>query len=113
MGCRLDWKSIKTARTKQRTRSSARNYINSSQSIMTFHSLLALVFAMSCFTSSSCNDGGDIASVPVTYPPKVLNTTQEECPPDDQRETVRAEVEQDLRNILRSYFGKNTAVLYM
>ena len=80
---------------------------------MTSHSLLALVFAMSCFTSSSCNDGGDIASVPVTYPPKVLNTTQEECPPDDQRETVRAEVEQDLCNILRSYFGKNTAVLYM
>ena len=78
---------------------------------MTSHSLLALVFAMSCFVSSSCNDG--IASVPVTYPPKVLSTTQEECPPDDQRGTVRAEVQQDLRNILRSYFGKNTVVLYM
>jgi len=73
---------------------------------MTSHSLLALVFAMSCFTSSSCNDGGDIASVPVTYPPKVLSTTQEECPPDDQRETVRAEVEQDICYILRVYVGK-------
>ena len=76
---------------------------------MTSHSLLVLVFAMSCFTSS-CNDGGDIASVPVTYPPKVLNTTLEECPPDDQRETVRAGVEQDLHNILRSYFGKTRCI---
>jgi len=77
---------------------------------MTSHSLLVLVFAMSCFTSSSCNDGGDIASVPVTYPPRVLSTTQEECPPDDQREAVRNEVEQDLRNILQSYVGKTSVV---
>jgi len=77
---------------------------------MTSHSLLVLVFAMSCFTSSSCNDGGDTASVPVTYPPKVLNTTQEECPPDDQWETVRAEIGQDLRNILQSYVGKTSVV---
>ena len=75
---------------------------------MTSHSLLVLVFAMSCFVSSFCNDG--IANVHVTYPPKVLNTTQEECPPDDQRETIRAEVEQDLRNILWSYVGKTSVV---
>ena len=75
---------------------------------MTSHSLLVLVFAVNCFASSSCSDGDDITSVPVTYHPRVLNTTQEECPSDDQRETVRAEVEQDLRNILRSYFGRSS-----
>jgi len=57
---------------------------------MTCHSLLALVLAVSCFASSSCNVG-DIASMQVTYPARVLHTSQEECPSDDQQQIVRAE----------------------
>jgi len=68
---------------------------------MTCHSLLALVFAVSCFASSSCNVG-DIASLQVTYPARVLHTSQEECPSDDQQQIVRAEIGQDLVNILQS-----------
>ena len=76
---------------------------------MASHSLLVLVFAVSCFTLSSCNHGvGHTDSVPVTYPARVLNTAQEECPSDDQRETVRAEVGHDLRSILWSYLGKTS-----
>ena len=48
--------------------------------------------------------------MPVTYPARVLNTAQEECPSDDQRETVRAEVGQDLRSILQSYLGETSVV---
>ena len=81
----------------------------SSQSSMASHSLLVLVFAVSCFTLSSCNHGvGHTDSVPVTYPARVLNTAQEECPSDDQRETVRVEVEHDLRSILQSYLGETS-----
>jgi len=46
---------------------------------------------MSCFASSSCNVG-DIASLQVTYPARVLHTSQEECPSDDQQQIVRAEI---------------------
>ena len=85
---------------------------DSSQSnSMASHSLLVLVFAVSCFTLSSCNHGvGDTDSVPVTYPVRVLNTAQEECLSDDQWETVRAEVGHDLRSILHSYLGKTSVV---
>ena len=80
---------------------------NSSQTNMASHSLLVLVFAVSCFTLSSCNHGvGDTDTV-TRYPARVLNTTQEECPAsDDQWETVRAEVEHDLRSILQSNLGR-------
>ena len=78
---------------------------------MASHSLLVLVFAVSCFTLSSCNHGvGDTDSVPVTYPVRVLNTAQEECLSDDQREPVRAEVGHDLRSILQSYLGETSVV---
>jgi len=76
------------------------------------HSLLALVFAMSCLDFSSCNGGGDITSELVTYPPRVLRITWEECPSDNQRQIIRAEVEQDLCNILWSYFGR-TCIVHM
>ena len=76
------------------------------------HSLLALVFAMSCLDFSSCNGGGDIASELITYPPRVLRTAWEECPPDNQRQIIRAEVEQDLCNILWRYFGR-TCIVHM
>lgn len=81
----------------------------SSRSIMTFHSLLALLFAMSCLDFPSCNGGGDITSVPA-YPPRILSPTRQECPSDDQRETIRAEVEEDLRGILRHYLGKTCII---
>ena len=77
---------------------------------MASHSLF-LVFAVSCFTLSSCNHG-DTDSVSVTYRVRVLYTTQAECPSDDQRETVKAEVGQDRSSILQSYLGK-TSVVHM
>ena len=73
---------------------------------MTSHSLLVLDFAVSVFALSSCNVG-DMASFPIAYPARVLTTSQEECPPDDQWQISRAEVGQDLRSILQSYLGKN------
>ena len=74
---------------------------------MTSHSLLIMAFAMSCFALSSCNVG-DMASLPITYAARVLDASQEVCPPDDQRQISRAEVGQDLRRILQSYLGKNS-----
>lgn len=68
---------------------------------MTSHSLLALVIIIvSCFTLSTCN-GGNIISDLVTYSARVLNTNQEECLPADQQQIVRAEVKQDIHNILQ------------
>lgn len=80
---------------------------------MNSHSLLALVLAVSCFDLSFCNVGDmAMASVLVSYPVRVLRTIQEECPSGDQQQTVIAEVEQDLLNILWSYFGKATIILF-
>jgi len=62
---------------------------------MTCHCLVPLVFAVSCFASSSCNVG-DIASLQVTYPARVLHTSQEECPSDDQQQIVRAETKKQV-----------------
>ena len=59
---------------------------------MTCHSLLVLVFGLSCFALSTCQNVGDMASLPILYPSKVLNTTQQGCPPDAQLETTRAEI---------------------
>ena len=73
---------------------------------MTSHSLLVLVFAVSGFALSLCNVG-DMADLPITYTARVLTTSQEVCPPDDQRQISRAEVGQDHRSILQSYLGKS------
>jgi len=73
---------------------------------MTSHSLLVLAFAVSGFALSSCN-GGDMADLPITYPARVVTTSQEVCPLDDQWQISRTEVGQDIRSILQSYFGKN------
>ena len=48
-----------------------------------------------------------MASLPILYPGKVLDTTQEGCPPDEQLETTRAEIGQDVRSILQRLFGKH------
>ena len=73
---------------------------------MTSHSLLIMAFAVSCFALSSCNVG-DMASLPIAYPARVLGASQEVCPPDHQWQISRAEVGQDLRSILQSYLGKS------
>ena len=74
---------------------------------MTCHSLLVLVFGLSCFALSTCNVG-DMASLPILYPSKVLNTTQQGCPPDEQLETTRAEIGQEVHSILQRHLGKHT-----
>ena len=48
---------------------------------------------------------GHIASLPINYPARVLNTTLEECPSDDHQEAVRSEVGQAVNSILRSYIS--------
>ena len=75
---------------------------------MTCHSLLVLVFGLSCFALSTCQNVGDMVSLPILYPSKVLNTTQQGCPPDEQLETTRAEIRQDVRSILQRHLGKQT-----
>ena len=72
---------------------------------MAFHiALAAVILTISCISLS--NSSGDGAT---TYPARVLNTSQEECPSDAQRETVIDEVKEDIRNTLlqihsREYF---------
>ena len=60
---------------------------------MTSHNLLALVIITVSW--------GNIISDLVTYSARVLNTNQEGCLPADQQQIVRAEVKQDIRNILQ------------
>ena len=63
---------------------------------MASHILLAVVIlTISCISLSSCSYDGA-----TTYSARVLNTSQEECPSDAQRETIIAEVKEDIRNTL-------------
>ena len=64
---------------------------------MTSHNLLVAVFTMSCVTLSTGNH--DNTTI-LTYPARVFNTTQGECPSYAQREMVIAEVREDIRNLL-------------
>ena len=64
---------------------------------MTSHNLLVAVFTVSCAALSTGNYGN--ATI-LTYPARVLTTTQEECPSDAQHEMVMAEVKEDIRNLL-------------
>ena len=64
---------------------------------MTSHNLLVAVFTVSCVTLST---GSHDSTVTLTYPARVLNTAQGECPSDAQREMVIAEVKEDIRNLL-------------
>ena len=64
---------------------------------MTSHNLLVAVFTVSCVTLST---GSHDSTVTLTYPARVLNTAQGECPSDAQREMVTAEVKEDIRNLL-------------
>ena len=64
---------------------------------MTSHNLLFAVFAACCVTLSAANHDNMITW---TYPAKVVNTTQGECPSDAQHEMVIAEVKEDIRNLL-------------
>ena len=64
---------------------------------MTSHRLLVAVFTVSCIVLSTGNHDN---TTTLTYPGRVLNTIQGECPSDVQRETVIAEVKEDIRNLL-------------
>jgi len=79
---------------------------------MTTHNLLALVFAVSCFALSACNMGGtgDLQLPDVTsYPARILSTTQQGCPPEDQQQMIIAEIQQD---IILNYLSKCIHVTY-
>lgn len=69
---------------------------------MTFHSLLFAFLTMSCVALATVN--GDNTTT-LSYPGRVLNTTQGECPADVQSETVTLEVKDDIRNLLK-HIGK-------
>ena len=64
---------------------------------MTSHNLLVAVFTVSCVAVST---GNHDKTVTLTYPAKVFNTTQGECPSDALWEMVMAEVDEDIRNLL-------------
>ena len=64
---------------------------------MTSHNLLVAVFTVSFVVVSTGNHDN---TVTLTYPARVLNTTQGECSSDVQREMVIAEVKEDIRNLL-------------
>ena len=67
------------------------------KSRMSSHNLLVAVFTVSCVTLSTGNHGN---TTTLTYPARVFNTTQGECPSDAQREMVIAELKEDIRNLL-------------
>ena len=65
---------------------------------MTSHGLrlvAVVILTMSCIALSAGSYDGA-----TTYSARVLNTSQEECPSDAQRETVIEEVKEDIRNSL-------------
>ena len=68
---------------------------------------------MSCIALSAGSYDGA-----TTYSARVLNTSQEECPSDAQRETVVDEVKEDIRNLLlqihsREYMRIILCCIYM
>ena len=67
------------------------------KSRMTSHNLLVAVLTASCVALSTASHDNTIT---LTYPAKVVNTAQGECPSDTQREMVIAEVKEDIRNLL-------------
>ena len=64
---------------------------------MTSRSLLVAVFTVSWAALSAASYDNTTTQ---TYPARVINTTQGECPSDVQREMVIAEVKEDIRNLL-------------
>ena len=64
---------------------------------MTSLNLLVAVFTVSCVILSTATHDNTTTR---TYPARVLNTAQGECPSDEQREMVIAEVKEDIRNLL-------------
>ena len=67
------------------------------KSRMISHNLLVAVFTVSCVALSTGNHGN---TTTLTYPGRVFNTAQGECPSDAQREMIIAEVKDDIRNLL-------------
>ena len=64
---------------------------------MISHKLLAAVFTVSCVALSAASHDN---TTTLTYPARVINTAQGECPSDLQHEMVIAEVREDIRNLL-------------
>ena len=64
---------------------------------MTSQRLLVAVFTVSCIVLST---GNHVNATTLTYPGRVWNTIQGECPSDVQREAVISEVTEDIRNLL-------------
>ena len=60
-----------------------------------------VILSISCISLSSCSYNGA-----TTYPARVLNTSQEECPFDAQRETIIAEINEDIRNTLLQIYSR-------
>ena len=65
---------------------------------MASHSLVAvLILTLSCIFALPTYSYGSA----ITYSARVLNTSQEECPSDTQRERIIAAVKEDIRNTLQ------------
>ena len=77
---------------------------------MTSHNLLVAVFTVSFVAVSTGNRDN---TTTLTYPARVINTVQGECPSDAQREMVIAEVKEDIRNLLRKWLQLMFKLLYL
>ena len=64
---------------------------------MNFRNLLVAVFTVSCIAVSTGNHDNTTTQ---SYPARIFNTAQGDCPSDAQREMVIAEVKEDIRNLL-------------
>ena len=59
--------------------------------------LIAILVLVSLLTPSTSQ--GDNTALPLTLPARVIDTSEQVCPSDEVRETVRDEINQDIRNL--------------
>ena len=66
-----------------------------------------VILIITCISLSSCSYDGA-----TTYSARVLNTSQEECPSDAQREMMIAEVKEDIHNTLLQIHSREYMQIY-
>ena len=65
-----------------------------------FLALIAILALVSLPTLSASQQN---TTFPLIYPARVINTSQQACPPGEMQETVRSQITQDVRNLLRNF----------
>ena len=65
---------------------------------MAFLPAVLALLLVGCLTAEAQSNN---ATLPVTYPAKVLDESEQTCPPEEQREIARMEINSDIRGILQ------------